>query len=95
MTEQNVISISDLLREVAQAHHAYQEREFGGEHQHDWPRWYSKELLGRGINNYLDRALGMDELIDLLYALDAQYQQNQPAERWYYYYAEKIYHAKK
>jgi hypothetical protein len=90
VTQENVTAISSLLRKTARAHHDYQEEEFGGQYQEDWPAWYAENLLALGINQHLNQKIGAEKLISMLYALQKEYEQNRPEIHWCDYYAEKI-----
>jgi hypothetical protein len=81
--------VSELLHEAAETHHVVY-RITGGEDP-DWASWYADWLINLSeLPDTLGRKPVRSELVYMLVALDKEYTDESPAERWEDHYARRL-----
>jgi hypothetical protein len=87
--DDRVRKISDLLHEAAETHHIVYRITDGADD--DWASWYSDWLIRLSeLPDLLGRTPVRSELVSLLVALDREYGQAYPDERWEDFYAREL-----
>ena len=85
----DTVAIADLLHEAAETHHRVYRITDGADP--DWASWYADWLIG---HSELPALLGTEpvrsELVYVLVGLDREYGQQQRAEPWERYYAQRV-----
>lgn len=81
--------VADLLREAAETHHRVYR--FTDGEDADWASWYASWLVDLSeLPTLLDRTPVRSELVYLLVLLDREVTEQQIAEPWHEYYAQRI-----
>jgi hypothetical protein len=81
--------VSELLHEAAETHHAVYRITDGDDP--DWASWYGDWLINLSeLPDMLGRKPVRSELVYLLVALDKEYTDESPAERWEDHYALRL-----
>jgi hypothetical protein len=81
--------VSALLHEAAETHHVVYRIVDGADD--DWATWYSNWLVNLSeLPDLLGRKVVRSELTAMLVALDREYAERNPEERWEDYYARQI-----
>jgi hypothetical protein len=81
--------VSELLHEAAETHHVVY-RITDGEDP-DWASWYGDWLINLSeLPDMLGRKPVRSELVYMLVALDKEYTEESPAERWEDHYARRL-----
>ena len=87
--DERIRKISDLLHEAAETHHVVYRITDGADD--DWASWYSDWLIRLSeLPDLLGRTPVRSELVSLLVALDREYGQSSPDERWEDFYAREL-----
>jgi hypothetical protein len=82
-------TVSELLHEAAETHHVVY-RITDGEDP-DWASWYGDWLINLSeLPDMLGRKPVRSELVYMLVALDQEYTDESPAERWEDHYARRL-----
>jgi hypothetical protein len=82
-------TVSELLHEAAESHHVVY-RITDGEDP-DWASWYGDWLINLSeLPDMLGRKPVRSELVYMLVALDQEYTDESPAERWEDHYARRL-----
>lgn len=84
-----VEQVSALLHEAAETHHTVYRITEGADE--DWASWYSDWLVNLSeLPDLLDVKPVRSELTSMLVALDKEYVERDPQERWEDYYARRL-----
>jgi hypothetical protein len=87
--DDRVRKISDLLHEAAETHHIVYRITDGADD--DWASWYSDWLIRLSeLPDLLGRTPVRSEMVSLLVALDREYGEASPDERWEDFYAREL-----
>jgi hypothetical protein len=83
------VRVSELLHEAAETHHAVYRITDGVDA--DWASWYSNWLVRLSeLPDLLGAKPVRSELTSMLVALDKEYAERAPEERWEDYYARRL-----
>jgi hypothetical protein len=81
--------VSELLHEAAETHHVVFRITDGDDP--DWASWYGDWLINLSeLPDLLGRKPVRSELVYMLVALDKEYTDESPAERWEDHYARRL-----
>ena len=90
MEARTIERIRELLAEAGNAHHDFEQNELKGVADEDWPAWYARYLLSRGLLSLIGREISEEALANLLQSCDMAYRSDQPQVAWPDYYAQLI-----
>ena len=76
------IALTYLLEQTSQAHGEYETTLLNGVYDLNWPRWYAHWALEHGLDELLNSSLSVEDLGELLDAINQQHQFHSQGLSW-------------
>ena len=84
-------AIESLLVETEREHGAYETSELNGVYDDDWPSWYARHAVERGVGALVGRDVSPDELATFLARAHEDFQRSDLKRgRWAGYIAQRM-----
>lgn len=90
MIETTAKEIAALLNQAGAAHHDYEQTVLKGVYDREWPTWYAKYVLERGLNKLLNQEVTVEQLSQFLDQTNQNYQAERSQTSWAEYTAQKM-----